>query len=81
MVKPNITFINFGYCELEGNWEKVTEETHSDVDIFTALEENATINLRIFDEKKISYYMKSGSRITIKDHVLMFNQEDFSKKG
>ena len=51
----------------------------SDQDIYEAIEDNAKINLQLFSEKKIPYYMKKGSKITIKDHMLKFNKSDFHK--
>ena len=78
MAEPTITYINFGYCELEDTWKQVSKG-NSDLDIYEAMENNAKINVRLFSEKKIPYYMKKGSKITIKDHMLKFNKSDFNK--
>jgi len=78
MAEPTITYINFVYCELEDTWKQITK-SNSDLDIYEAMEDNAKINVRLFSEKKIPYYMKKGSKITIKDHMLKFNKSDFHK--
>lgn len=52
MTDLGITYINFVYCELVGKWEKINEEIRSDLDIYEALEDNAQINVRMFDGKK-----------------------------
>jgi len=78
MAEPTITYINFVYCELEDTWKQISKGT-SDLDIYQALEDNAKINVRLFSEKKIPYYMKKGSKITIKDRMLKFNKSDFHK--
>ena len=78
MAEPTITYINFVYCELEDTWKQIGKG-NSDLDIYQALEDNAKINVRLFSEKKIPYYMKKGSKIIIKDHMLKFNKSDFHK--
>ena len=78
MPELTITYINFVYCELEDTWKQISKGT-SDLDVYQALEDNAKINVRLFSEKKIPYYMKKGSKITIKDHMLKFNKSDFHK--
>ena len=78
MAEPIITYINFVYCELEDTWKQISKGT-SDLDVYQALEDNAKINVRLFSEKKIPYYMKKGSKIMIKDHMLKFNKSDFHK--
>jgi len=78
MPEPTITYINFVYCELEDTWKQISKGT-SDLDVYQALEDNAKINVRLFSEKKIPYYMKKGSKIMIKDHMLKFNKSDFHK--
>jgi hypothetical protein len=78
MAEQTITYINFVYCELEDTWKQINEN-NSGSDIYEAVEENAKINVRLFSEKKIPYYMKKGSKITIKDHMLKFNKSDFHK--
>ena len=49
-----------------------------DAEIFEAMEDNAKINIRIFTEEKIHYYMKKGAKITIKDHVLKFDKSELA---
>lgn len=78
MAEQTITYINFVYCELEDTWKQISKG-NSDLDIYEAIEDNAKINVRLFSEKKIPYYMKKGSKITIKDHMLKFNKSDFHK--
>ena len=78
MTEPTITYINFVYCELEDTWKQISKG-NSDLDVYQALEDNAKINVRLFSEKKIPYYMKKGSKITIKDHMLKLNKSDFKK--
>jgi hypothetical protein len=78
MAEPTITYINFVYCELEDTWKQISKGD-SNLDIYQALEDNAKINVRLFSEKKIPYYMKKGSKIIIKDHMLKFNKSDFHK--
>ena len=73
-----ITFVNFSYCELEGKWQRSPEETSSDVEVYEALEDNAKVNTRLFTEEKNSYYMRKGSKITIKDHVLKFDKAELA---
>jgi len=72
-----LTFVNFAYCELEGKWQK-TSELSQDAETFEAMEDNAKINIRIFTEEKIHYYMKKGAKITIKDHVLKFDKAELA---
>ena len=72
-----LTFVNFVYCEFEGNWQK-TSELSQDAETFEAMEDNATINTRTFTEEKTQYYMKKGANITIKDHVLKFDKADLA---
>jgi hypothetical protein len=79
MSETFITYINFAYCELEDKWKHINEDDNSDLDVYEAIEDNAVINIRIFSEKKTHYFMKLGSRITIKDHLLKFNKGDFHK--
>lgn len=74
-----MTYINFAYVELVGAWQFVSEDIHEDMDIYEAREENAMINVRIFDEKKTSYYLKKGAKIILKNNILKFNKMDFSK--
>lgn len=74
-----MTYINFAYVELVGAWQLVSEDIHEDMDIYEAREENAMINVRIFDEKKTSYYLKKGAKIILKNNILKFNKIDFSK--
>jgi len=78
MTEPTITYINFVYCELEDTWKQISKG-NSDLDIYQAIEDNAKINVRLFSEKKIPYYMKKGSKITIKNNMLKFNKSDFHK--
>lgn len=78
MGNSNMTYINFAYVELVGDWQLVSEDIHEDMDIYEAREENAMINVRIFDEKKTSYYLKRGAKIIIKNNILKFNKMDFS---
>jgi len=78
MAEPTITYINFVYYELEDTWKQISKG-NSDLDIYEAIEDNAKINVRLFSEKKIPYYMKKGSKITIKDHMLKFNKSDLHK--
>lgn len=79
MSEPSLTYINFTFCELEGKWEQINEEIHSDLDIFEAIENDAKISIRTLFPEETHYYLKKGSKITIKDHVLKFNKSDFSK--
>jgi hypothetical protein len=72
------TFVNFSYCELEGKWQKSSEETSSDVEVYEAIEDNAKINIRTFTEKKTNYYMKKGAKIRIRDHVLKFDKVELA---
>jgi len=74
-----MTYINFAYVELAGDWQLVSEDIHEDMDIYEAREENAMIHVRIFDEKKTSYYLKKGAKIIIKNNILKFNKMDFSE--
>ncbi|MDH3488860.1 MAG: hypothetical protein OEL56_00270 [Nitrosopumilus sp.] len=78
MANPTNTYINFVYCELEDTWKQISEKD-SDVDVYQAIEDNAKVNVRLFSDKKVPYYMKKGSKITIKDHMLKFNKSDFDK--
>jgi len=78
MANPTITYINFVYCELEDTWKQISEDD-SDLEIYEATEDNAKINIRLFSEKKVPYYMKKGSKIKIKGHMLKFNKSDFDK--
>ncbi|MDH3312188.1 MAG: hypothetical protein OEM28_03455 [Nitrosopumilus sp.] len=78
MANPTTTYINFAYCELEDKWKQINEDNF-DLDIYEAIEDNAKINVRLFSEKKIPYYMKKGSKIMIKEHMLKFNKSDFHK--
>jgi hypothetical protein len=78
MAKPTVTYINFVYCELEDTWKQIRKDS-SDLDIYEATVDDAKINIRLFSEKKIPYYMKKGSKIMIKDHMLKFNKSDFHK--
>ena len=78
MSEPTITYINFAYCELEDKW-KQTNEDNFDLDIYEATEDNAKINIRLFSDKKVPYYMKKGSKIMIKGRMLKFNKSDFHK--
>lgn len=73
-----MTYINFAYVELVGDWELVSEDIHGDMDIYEARETDAMINVRIFDEKKTSYYLKKGARIILRNNILKFNKMDFS---
>lgn len=79
MSTPNMTYINFAYVELLGDWNLVSEDIHEDMDIYEAREEDAAINVRIFDEKKTSYYLKKGAKIIIRNNILKFNKMDFSQ--
>lgn len=79
MSTPNMTYINFAYVELIGDWNLVSEDVHEDMDIYEAREEDAAINVRIFDEKKTSYYLKKGAKIIIRNNILKFNKMDFSQ--
>jgi hypothetical protein len=78
MSELTITYVNFAYCELENTWKQISKDD-SDFDIYEAIEDNAKFNIRIFEAKKTPYYMKKGSKITIKGHMLKFNKTDFSK--
>lgn len=78
MSNPTTTYINFAYIELEDTWKQINEENF-DLDVYEAIEDNATINVRLFSEKKIPYYMKKGSKIMIKGNMLKFNKADFHK--
>ncbi len=73
-----ITFVNFSYCELEGKWQKLSEGTSPNMEVYEALEDNAKVNTRTFTEKKMNYFMKKGSKITIKDHVLKFDKTELA---
>lgn len=75
------TYVNFAYCELEGKWNLVERESSSGSEVYEAMEDNAHINVRIFDYNKRSYYLKKGSKITIREHVLKFSKDDFSKQS
>lgn len=75
------TYVNFAYCELGGKWNRVERESSPGNDTFEAMEDNAHINVSIFDYNKKSYYLKKGSRITIREHVLKFSKDDFSKQS
>ena len=76
MDNPTITYINFSYCEFEDKWKQIYED-NSNFDIYEAVEDNAKINIRLDSERKIPHYMKKGSKVIIKDHVLKFNKADF----
>ena len=73
-----ITFVNFSYCELEGKWQRTSEETSSDTETYQAMEDNAKINTRVFSEKKTNYFMKKGAKIVIKNHVLKFDKAELA---
>lgn len=75
------TFVNFASCELEGAWNRVGKESTNDREVFEAQEDNAQINVRIFDYNKRKYYLKKGSKIVISGHVLKFNRQDFAKQS
>jgi len=77
MDKPTITYINFAYCELGNRWTQINED-NPDLDIYEAMENGAEIRIRLFSEKS-SYYMKKGSKITIKNSILKFNKADFDE--
>ena len=72
-----LTFVNFLYCELEGKWQKIPEVSQ-DAETYEAMEDNVKINTRTFSEEKTHYYMKKGSKITIKDHVLKFDKAELA---
>jgi hypothetical protein len=74
------TFVNFAYCELEGAWNRIDKESTNEREIFESQEDNAQINVRIFDYNKRKYYMKKGSRIVIAGNILKFNKQDFAKQ-
>lgn len=78
MSEYTVTYINFAYCELEDKWKQTNEDSF-DLDVYEAMEDDAKINIRLFSDKKIPYYMKKGAKITIKDHMLKFNKSDFHK--
>ena len=78
MANPTSTYINFTYCEFEDKWKQINED-NPNLDVYEAIKDNAKINIRLFSEKKIPYYMKKGSKVTIKDHVLKFSKADFHK--
>ena len=78
MDKPTITYINFAYCELGNRWTQINED-NPDLDIYEAMEDNAEISIRLFSDEKTNYYMKKGSKITIKNRILKFNKDDFGK--
>jgi hypothetical protein len=77
MSEPAVTYINFSYCELEDTWKQINEDTF-DLDIYEAVEDDAKINIRLFSNKKVPYYMKKGSKIMIKGRMLKFNKSDFN---
>ena len=73
-----VTFVNFSYCELEGKWQRIPEETSSDTEIYEAMEDNAKINTRMFTEEKTHYFMKKGAKIKIKNQVLRFDKAELA---
>ena len=78
MDKPTTTYINFAYCELGDKWTQINED-NPDLDIYEAMENGAEIRIRLSSEEKNSYYMKKGSKITIKNRILKFNKADFDE--
>ena len=72
------TYVNFSYCELEGKWNRISEEVSSDTETYEAAEDNAKINTRMFSEKKTNYFMKKGAKIVIKGHVLKFDKVELA---
>lgn len=73
------TYVNFAYCELAGKWNRIDSESTPGNETYEAGEDNAQINVRIFDYNKKSYYLKKGSRILIRENILRFSKDDFSK--
>jgi len=71
-----ITYINFAYCELDDKWQQISDV---DSDVYQAIDDNATINIRWFSEGKTPYYLKKDAKITIKDHILKFDKSEFHK--
>ena len=82
MENLGMTYIRFAYCELEGEWKEDNKQANnSNVDVYEALENNALVNIRVFDQTKNKYYLKKGAHISIEKNVLKFHKKDFSQSA
>ena len=49
--------------------------------MYEALENNALVNIRVFDQTKNKYYLKKGAHISIEKNILKFDKKDFSQSA